>query len=143
MGSKQAIRIILDTNVVFEGMTQVNSASGLLIEAWLGGLLSVCVSDALAYEYEYVDVLSRKLNAERWEAARPALATLLARAQFITIHYSWRPATPDPGDDHIVDCAMNSGAVVVTHNQKDFRLAERELGLIVVSPLQLVAVLAQ
>lgn len=141
MGLDPPVRAVFDTNVLFEGLTQKNSASGLLIEAWVADLVRACVSNALAYEY--VSVLSRKLSSRRWEETKPVLATLLSLAHFTTIHYSWRPASPDPADDHVVDCAMNAGAFVVTHNRRDFRLAERELGIVVATPLQLIAVLAR
>lgn len=48
---------------MFGGLTK-KGAAGLVIDAWLAGLLEVCVSNALAYEYE--DVLCRKLSVTRW-----------------------------------------------------------------------------
>jgi predicted nucleic acid-binding protein len=90
-------RVVNDTNVVFEGLTTQGSAAGLIVEAWLAGLFEVCVSNALAYEYKYV--LSRKLSASRWQVLKPVLGTLLSCAQFTTIYYSWRPTSPDAGDD--------------------------------------------
>ena len=32
-------RIVVDTNVVFEGLTKQSGASGLIIDAWLVGLM--------------------------------------------------------------------------------------------------------
>lgn len=55
-----SLRIVIDTNIVFEGLTKKGSAAGLIVDAWLAGLLDVYVSNALAYEY--MDVLSRKLS---------------------------------------------------------------------------------
>jgi predicted nucleic acid-binding protein len=132
---------VIDTNVVFEGLTVRGGASGLIIEAWFSGLFTACVSNALGYEY--VDVLSRKLSTSRWQEIQPVLGTLLSKCEFVTIFYSWRPASPDPGDDHVIDCAMNAGGIVVTHNLADFRHAERSLGLIVLSPVQFVTELAR
>lgn len=45
---------------------------------------------------------------------------------------SWT-AVPDPADEHVVDCAMNAGAPVVTANVRDFAKARRELGLLVLT----------
>ncbi len=59
------MRILVDTNVLFEGLTKQGGAPGLIIDAWLAGLIEVYVSNALAYEYE--DVLSRKLSEHRWQ----------------------------------------------------------------------------
>jgi predicted nucleic acid-binding protein len=113
----------------------------LLIDACVAGLLRMCVSNALAYEY--VDVLSRKLSAERWEFLQPVLGRLLKDAEFVTIYYSWRPISPDPGDDHVIDCAMNGAAKVITLNIRDFKLAEESLGLEVLTPEEAVEELAE
>lgn len=127
-------RVVIDTNVVFEGLTQRGGAAGLIVEVWLAGLLQVYVSNALAYEY--ADVLSRKLSGARWQRLQPVLGTLLSQAQFVVIYYSWRPMSPDPGDDHIVDCAMNAGATVITSNVRNCRTAREASGLRVVTPVE-------
>jgi putative PIN family toxin of toxin-antitoxin system len=126
MRSLPLLRVVIDTNVVFEGLTKKGGASGLIIDAWFAGLMVVCVSNTLAYEYD--DVLSRKLAPERWILLKPLLGKLLSIAEYTSIYFSWRPTSPDPGDDLAIDCAMNAGAIVVTSNIKDFRSA-RELRL--------------
>ncbi|HIE26982.1 TPA: hypothetical protein EYP66_06820 [Candidatus Poribacteria bacterium] len=60
----------------------------------------------------------------------------------MTIYYSWRPIFPDPGDDHVIDCAMNAGAPVVTYNVRDFLQAAQALGLEVITPVEFVTQLA-
>ena len=135
------LRVVIDTNVVFEGLTKKGGAAGLIVDAWLAGLFRVYVSNALAYEY--TDVLSRKLSEVRWQRLKPVLGTLLSRAQFVTIYYSWRPISPDPGDDHLVDCAMNAGAILVTSNVRDFRVAEESVGLRVMTPVVAIIQLAR
>lgn len=132
--------IVVDTNVVFEGLTKQGGASGLIIDAWLAGLMVVCVSNALAYEYN--DVLSRKLSEERWSQLQPVLGQLLSVAQYTNIYFSWRPTSPDAGDDLVIDCAMNAGVIVVTSNIRDFRSAKESLGVQVLTPVQFVNILA-
>jgi predicted nucleic acid-binding protein len=134
-------RVVVDTNVVFEGLTHQGGAAGLLVDAWQNDLLDAAVSDALAYEY--VDVLARKLSDRRWGELRPVLGSLLAQATFVTVYFSWRPIGPDPADEHVVDCAMNAGAAVVTSNVRHFRLAQDALGLEVLTPLALLTRLAR
>ena len=140
MSTNSPFRVVIDTNVVFEGLTKQGGAAGLVIDAWLAGLLTVYISTALAYEY--VDVLSRKLSEKRWQTLRPVLGNLLNSCQFSEIYYSWRPTSPDAGDDLVVDCAMNAGATVITSNIRDFRSAEVSLGLQVMTPVKLVIKLA-
>jgi predicted nucleic acid-binding protein len=128
-------KVVIDTNVVFEGLTQQGGAAGYVIEAWLAGLLDVRVSNAIAYEY--VDVLSRKLSEKRWAEIKPALGALLQQTQFVTVYFSWRPISPDKGDEHVIDCAMNAGAMVITANLKHFQTARKSLGLEVLTPVEL------
>lgn len=139
--ANQSYRVVLDTNVIFEGLTKKGGACGLIVDAWIADLFQVCVSTALAYEY--IDVLSRKFSSAKWRKVQPALKTGLLKATFTTIYYSWRPTSPDPGDDLVIDCAMNANAIVVTANVKDFRRAQAELGLIVMTPIQFVMLLAE
>ena len=136
MPAQSPIRVIIDTNVVFEGLTKQGGASGLIIDAWLAALFHPYVSNALAYEY--VDVLSRKLSKVRWQKIQPVLGKLLDYAEFVNVYFTWRPSSPDPGDEHVIDCAMNAGATVVTSNAGDFKMAEQTLGLRVITPVQFV-----
>lgn len=135
------LNVVIDTNVVFEGLTRQGGADGFVVEAWINGLFKAYVSDALAYEY--IAVLSEHLSPRRWQTIRPVLSALLTRAEFVTIYYRWRPISPDPADEHIIDCAMNVGAIVVTHNVKDFRMAQKRLGLRVMTPVEFVRYLAE
>lgn len=77
------LRVVIDTNVVFEGLTKQGGAAGLIIDAWLAGLMTVCVSNTLAFEYE--DVLSRKLSEVRWRRLQSVLGALLNAAHFTPI----------------------------------------------------------
>jgi putative PIN family toxin of toxin-antitoxin system len=140
MPTDSPIRVVIDTNVVFEGLTKQGGAAGFIVDAWLAGLIQVCVSTALVYEYE--DVLSRKLSEIRWQRLQPVLSALLGKVEFTVIYYSWRPTSPDPGDDLVIDCAMNAGAIVVTSNTRDFQRAKVSLGLQVMTPTELVIKLA-
>lgn len=128
------LRVVLDTNVVFEGLTNQRGPCGLIVNAWRSKLIHVCVSDALVYEYE--DVLSRKLSETRWDEAKLILGGLVSGySEFVTIYFSWRPTSPDPGDDHVINCAINANALVVTSNIRDFRQARQLLGLQVMTPI--------
>jgi predicted nucleic acid-binding protein len=37
-------RVVIDTNVIFEGLTKQGGAAGFLIDAWLSGLIDVYIS---------------------------------------------------------------------------------------------------
>jgi predicted nucleic acid-binding protein len=141
MPAQSPLRVIIDTNVVFEGLTKQGGAAGLVIDCWQAGLFRVYVAAALAYEY--TDVLSRKLSDTRWQLIKPVLGGLLTQAEFVIVYYTWRPMSPDPGDEHVIDCAMNAGAIVITENIRDFKAAKEALGLRVLTPVQLLRILAK
>ena len=124
---------VIDTNVVFEGLTKQGGAAGLIIDAWQAGLYQPCVSTALVYEY--LDVLSRELSAERWRHLEPVVMAMLKQTQPVDIHFRWRPVSQDPSADHVIDCVMNANAVLVTSNVRDFLLAQRVLKLTVMTPV--------
>jgi predicted nucleic acid-binding protein len=86
MAMPPPIKVVIDTNVLMEGLTKQGSTAGLVVDAWLAGVLAVYVSNNLIHEY--VDVLSRKLSAQRWHNFQPVLRTLLSLASPTVIHFS-------------------------------------------------------
>jgi predicted nucleic acid-binding protein len=129
------IRAVVDTNVLFEGLTHLGPAAEI-VDAWAARRFRPCVSTALALEYQ--DVLARKLSPIRGEAALMALQALLVRCDYVPIYYSYRPASRDPGDDLVVDCVLNSRAVLITNNTSDFTLASRQLGFRIFQPREFI-----
>jgi putative PIN family toxin of toxin-antitoxin system len=133
--------VVIDTNVVFEGLTKRDSGPGLVITAWFLGEIQVHVSNTLVYEY--YDVLSRKLSTVGWSRVESILSDMLAQAIEVRVYYTWRPNSPDPADEHLVDCAINAAAAIVTSNVRHFEMARRELGLQVMTPVELLTRLSE
>lgn len=131
---------MVDTNVLIAGLSRRGPA-GAVMDAWVTRRFQPCVSTALALEYE--DVMLRKLGADRRQAVPMALQALLSRSEYVPVRFTYRPASPDPGDDLVVDCVVNSGAVLVTENQKDFRRASREFGFRMLRPSEFLALLKE
>ncbi len=127
------IRIVVDTNVLFEGLTKAGACADV-IDLWVGRAVTVCVSTALALEYE--EVLTNKLGDNKRALALPALQALLNRVEFVAILTQVRPMSPDPDDDLVIECAYNGHADIVTRNRKDLAPAEEALGIRVLSPEQ-------
>lgn len=120
---------MVDTNILISGLRR-RGPEGAVVDAWANRQFRPCVSTALALEYE--SVLTRKLGPERRETGLKALQALLTRCEFVPIRFTYRPASPDAGDDLVVDCVLNSRAVLVTANMRDFRRPSEELGFSVV-----------
>jgi predicted nucleic acid-binding protein len=125
-------RAVIDTNVLVEGLTRRGTPCGLILDARSGRQFQPCVSNSIIYEY--LDVLPRKLSPARWTQIRPVLRGLLDLTEYVDINFSWRPSSPDPGDEHVIDCAMIAGAVIVTSNLRDFQPGRADLGLSILSP---------
>ena len=130
------LRAVIDTNVLFTGLT-CQGPDGSVIDAWVAKRFVPCVSTALALEYE--DVLGRKLGERKRKFPLGALQALFARAEFIPIWTRVRPLSPDPGDDFIIECALNAQACLVSQNLKDLKVAEDVLRIPVLTPTQFLA----
>jgi predicted nucleic acid-binding protein len=128
--------VVLDTNVVFAGLTDRASDAGRVVDLFLDQQpdLTLCVCDALTYEYE--DLFGRRLSPRRIPDALGLLSRLLVNARYIHIDIDYRPIARDPGDDHVANCAINADAVLVTFNVRDFVPAVQTLGLITMTPGQ-------
>jgi predicted nucleic acid-binding protein len=132
------MRAVVDTNVLVGGLARTG-VDGQIVDGWVAGDFAPCVSTALALEYE--EVLLRKVATARRDEIRKVLQALLRRAEFTPIRFSYRPASPDPDDDHVIDCAMNAGAPVVTSNVRDFASAGEQLGFEVLKPAEFLSIL--
>ena len=130
------MRAVVDTNVLFEGLTKVGVCSDL-VDAWVSRRFVPCVSAALAFEYE--EVLTNKLGSARSARALLALQALLDRAEFVPIFFLTRPLSPDADDDFVIECAFNASASIVTRNSRDMIVAQRALGIPVSTPEEFLA----
>jgi putative PIN family toxin of toxin-antitoxin system len=135
--------IVLDSNVIVAGLYSRRGASFWLLDHAISGQLEFAVSVALALEYE--DVLFRSESLARsWAKADQidaVLDALLAAAKLVQpIRFRQRPALPDPGDDLVLECALQAQATaIVTTNIRDFSTVEPTFGLKVMKPGDLVA----
>lgn len=131
------MRLVLDTNVVVSAMRSRHGASAELIR--LGVRRRVTLLGSLSLALEYLDVCGRPgsragvpiSDAEAIKFAEE-VASLLHPVE---IYFRWRPMVADPGDDHVVEAAMNTGVnALVTFNGRDFTEATRRLNLPVKTP---------
>jgi predicted nucleic acid-binding protein len=88
---------------------------------------------------EYEDVLKRpeQMMASGLSAAQvdAAVAALAAAMEPVEIYFTWRPVAADPGDDMVLDAAINGRAdPLVTHNVPHFAAAAPRFGVAVLTP---------
>ena len=91
---------------------------------------------------EYEEVLKRPehrlAHGLSLEAIDEFLAELAALVEPVEVHFQWRPQTPDPNDEMVLETAINGRAnAIVTYNVSDFAVAARRFKISVLSPAEL------
>jgi predicted nucleic acid-binding protein len=92
---------------------------------------------ALALEYEAVCQLPEHRLAARLTAREVEVFvnSLIALAEPVEAHFRWRPALRDPGDEMVLEIAVNGYAdVLVTFNQRDFKPVPTQFGIELLLP---------
>ena len=81
---------------------------------------------------EYEEVLKRPeqrlAQGLSLEAIDELLAELAAIVKPVEVHFQWRPQTPDPNDEVVLETAINGRAnAIVKHNAADFAVCRKAL----------------
>ena len=117
------MRLVLDTDVVVAGVISPTGASRQWLEAILRRAVTPVISVPLAVQYEAVlkrpEILARsRLAAGDIDAL---IDGLVRAAVLVRISYLWRPSVRDPGDEMVLEAAVNGGAErLLTFNVRDF-----------------------
>ncbi len=65
------------------------------------------------------------------------LSALAVWVHPVLLHYVWRPQLRDPGDEMVLEAAVNAQVLaIVTHNTRDFAAVAPSFGLQVLTPAQ-------
>jgi len=130
------MKLILDTNILVAGLRSRTGASNALLIAGFRGRYQWCCSIPLFYEYE--DVLNRAEFLLDTGLSRQTVAMFIEDIAAIVvpvgIDFQWRPQLHDPGDEMVLEAAINCNAAIVTHNLRDFGDAPARFGLALLSP---------
>ena len=103
----------------------------------LAGRFVLLLSVALALEYEAVCSEPQQRIASGLEVAevRTVISALCAVAEPVETHFLWRPQLRDPGDEMVLDVAVNGRAdALVTFNRRDFAGFADRFGTAILSP---------
>jgi len=112
-------------------------ASRALLVGALERRYPLLASVPLMLEYEAVVTRPEHLEAAKISSTDAAvlLDAIATIAEPIRISFLWRPMLPDPGDDLVLETAVNGGAdAVVTFNRRDFAPAAERFGLELLAP---------
>lgn len=131
------MKLLLDTDVIVAAMRSPRGGSAELLRQIDNGAATMLLSVALALEYEAECMLAEHRLAASLTAVEAGtfIDGLIAMAEPVQSHFRWRPRLHDPGDELVLEAAVNGRAdAIVTFNEKDLREAERRYGIAVIRP---------
>jgi putative PIN family toxin of toxin-antitoxin system len=129
--------MVLDTDVIVAGMRSPGGASAAILRQARQGRVTLLVSVSLAMEYEAIcSEAEHRLAAGLSEReVEIFLDAIVAMAEPVKTHFLWRPQLRDPGDEMVLEAAVNGQAdLLVTFNVRDFGPVPSRFGIEVMIP---------
>jgi putative PIN family toxin of toxin-antitoxin system len=118
------MRIVIDTDVVVAAVRSRKGASAALLAHVVEGHATMLLSVALALEYETIALLPEHVMAggTTLTIVGKLIDTLIDIAEPVKVSFQYRPQLSDPGDEMVLESAINGNAeAIVSFNSKDYR----------------------
>lgn len=131
------VRVVLDTDVIVAALRSPSGGSAALLRAIRHGQGTLLITPSLVLEYEAVCLLAGHRAASGLTTAEVGrvLDALPLIAESVATYFRWRPQLRDPGDEMVLEAAVNGGAqALVTFNRRDYGEAPMRFGIEVLSP---------
>lgn len=131
------MRIVFDTDVVVAAFRSPPGASAALLRLVRSGRVTLAATVPLCIEYEAVCARPEHLAAAGASPADLAvfLDAVVALAEPTTTWFSWRPQLRDPGDELVLEAAVNGRCnVIASFNRRDFLPGASYFGIEVLRP---------
>lgn len=133
------MRLVLDTDVIIAGIRSPTGASAELLRLARRSRLTMLASVPLFIEYEAQCLLPehRRAAGLTIRETRRFLDALAVLVEPVTTHYLWRPQLRDPGDEMVLEVAVNGLAnALVSFNHRDYGNAPDRFGIELLLPAQ-------
>ncbi len=113
--------IIIDTCVFISALRSRNGASFKLLSLIDSNKFTYNLSVPLVLEYEAVAKrMSRSISLTHSDID-DIIDYMCVKGRHRQVHYLWRPNLKDPGDDFVLELAVESESnYIITHNLRDF-----------------------
>jgi putative PIN family toxin of toxin-antitoxin system len=131
------MKMVLDTDVIVAAMRSPGGASAEILRKVRQGRVTLLVSVPLAMEYEAIcSEAEHRLAAGLSEReVEIFLDAVVAMAEPVETHFLWRPQLRDPGDEMVLEAAINGQAdLLVTFNVRDFGTVPSRFGVELMIP---------
>jgi putative PIN family toxin of toxin-antitoxin system len=131
------MRLVTDTDVIVAAMRSPAGASAAILREARRGQATLFASVSLAMEYEAVCSRAEHQTAGGLTPAQGKLFVdaVIALVEPVETHFLWRPQLRDPGDEMVLEAAVNGrAAALVTFNVRDFGEGPARFGVEVLLP---------
>ena len=132
------LRCVLDTDVVIAAMRSRTGASAAIILAALDTpYLKLLASVPLVLEYEAKCLMPKHQDAAGVDEQQTQrfLTSVIDLMEPVTMDYRWRPQLRDPGDEMVLETAINGQAdLLITFNLRDYGDAPQKFGIQALRP---------
>lgn len=131
------VKVVLDTDVIVAAMRSPDGASAEILREARQNKVTLLVSVPLAVEYEAVcSEAEHRLAAGLSEREVGIfIDAVIAMAEPVETHFLWRPQLRDPGDEMVLEAAVNGRAnLLVTFNTRDYGLVPSRFGIELMLP---------
>jgi putative PIN family toxin of toxin-antitoxin system len=132
-------RVVLDTSVVVAALRSLKGASNAVLGLVASRRLTALATPPLFLEYE--DVLKRPehrlVHQLEDEEINEFLVEFAALIEPVESHFRWRPQVRDPGEEMVLEAAINGNAdALVTFNVADFLSAGLRFQISILRPAE-------
>ena len=131
------MRLVLDTDVVVAAMRSPTGGSAELLRRIRAGQARMLLTVALALEYESQCSMAEHRLASGLSKTEVGvfLDRVISMAEPVQLFFRWRPQLHDPGDELVLEAAVNARAdAIVTFNERDLRNARTSFDIDVIRP---------
>ncbi len=128
---------MFDTDLVVAAMRSPSGGSAELLRKIIANKAVMLLTVALALEYEATCSLADHCMAAGLTRAEAGVFVdgLIAMAEPVPLFFRWRPQLRDPGDELVLEAAVNGRAdAIATFNEKDLREARTSFDIEVLRP---------
>jgi putative PIN family toxin of toxin-antitoxin system len=129
--------VVADTDVIVAAMRSPGGATAAILRAARQSKITLLVSVPLAVEYEATcSEAEHRLAAGLSEReVEIFLDAVMAMAEPVKTHFLWRPQLRDPGDEMVLETAVNGRADgLVTFDVRDFGTVPARFGIELMIP---------
>jgi predicted nucleic acid-binding protein len=127
----------MDTDTIVAAMRSAGGASAELLRMARIGQITLTATAPLCVEYEAVcsrpeHIVAAGLSPADLQVFLDAIVGMVEPAE---VWFLWRPQLHDPGDELVLEAAVNGRAsAIATFNRRHFRVAAERFGIDVLLP---------